>query len=82
MSQITNNKIQIFSKVDLNNGYWQTQLDEASSLLTTFQANKQYTAGQCYHGGLITFSVIFQRKINDNLQNLKEICYIADDITR
>ena len=59
-------KSKIFSKVDLNIGYWQIQLDEASSLLTTFQANEDR-----YRWTRLTFrlkrsSEIFQRKINEN----------------
>ena len=59
-------KSKIFSKVDLNIGYWQIQLNEASSLLTTFQANEDR-----YRWTRLTFrlkrsSEIFQRKINEN----------------
>ena len=35
-------KSKVFSKADLSSGYWHVQLDEESSLLTTFQTTTAY----------------------------------------
>ena len=62
----------IFSKVDLKNGYWQAQLDDESSILTTFQVNEHRYRWTGLPFWLKTSSEIFQRKINENLQMLRK----------
>ena len=70
----------VFSKVGLSNGYWHCELDEASSLLTTFVT----PYGRCRWLRLLfgtnVSSEIFQRKLNENLEGLKGVVCVADDI--
>ena len=66
----------VFSKVDLSNGYWHCELDEASSLLTIF-----VTPYGRYRWLRLPFrSEIFQIKLNENLEGLKGVVCVADDI--
>ena len=66
----------VFSKVDLSNGYWHCELDEASSPLTTFG---RYRWLRLPFGTKVS-SEIFQRKLNENLEGLKGVVCVADDI--
>ena len=69
-----------FSKADLSSGYWHVELDEESSLLTTFQ-----TCFGRYKWLRLPFvtcasAEIFQKKILEALSNLPGVVCIADDV--
>ena len=73
-------KAKVFSKVDLKEGFLQVELDEESSKLTVFQ-----TPWGCYRFHRMPFGItpapkIFQMKLNQNLEGLKGVIKIADDI--
>ena len=70
----------VFSKVDLSNGYWHCELDEASSLLTTFVTPYGRYRWLRLPFGTKVSSEIFQRKLNENLEGLKGVVCVADDI--
>ena len=70
----------VFSTVDLKAGYWHCVLDEESSLLTTFS-----TPYGRYRWLRLPFcpsvsSEIFQKRVNQELEGLKGILDITDDI--
>ena len=70
----------VFSKVDLSNGYWHCELDHTSSLLTTFVTPQgRYRCLRLPFGTKVS-SEIFQRKLNENLEGLKGVVCVADDI--
>ena len=70
----------VFSKVELSNGYWHCELDEASSLLTTFVTPYGRYRWLRLPFGTKVSSEIFQRKLNENLEGLKGVVCVADDI--
>jgi hypothetical protein len=70
----------MFSKLDLKDGFLQIELDEESSKLTTFQ-----TPWGRYRWLRLPFGVApapenFQQKLDQNLEGLKGVYKIADDI--
>jgi hypothetical protein len=70
-----------FSKLDAKAGYWSCKLDEESQLLTTFRS----PLGQRYcflrmPFGLNTSQDDFQRKMDNNLEDLEGVASIADDV--
>ena len=70
----------VFSKVDLPNGYWHCELDEASCLLTTFVTPYGRYRWLRLPFGTKVSSEIFLRKLNESLEGLKGIVCVADDI--
>ena len=70
----------VFSKVDLSNGYWHCELDEASSLLTTFVTRYGRYQWLRRPFGTKVISELFQRKLNESLEGLKGVVCVADDI--
>ena len=69
----------VFSKVDLSNGYWHCELDEASSLLTTFVTPCGRYRWLRLPLGTKVSSENFQRKLNESLEGLKGVVCVADD---
>ena len=67
----------IFSKTDLSSGYWHVEL-EAFSNLTTFQICFGRYRWHQPPFGLNSTVEIFQRKLVEQLQNMKGIIIIAD----
>ena len=66
----------VFSKVDLSNGYWHCELDEASSLLTTF-----VTPYGRYRWSRFPFGTkVSSEKLKESLEGLKGVVCVADDI--
>ena len=59
----------VFSKVDLSNGYWHCELDEGSSLLTTFVTPYGRYRWLRLPFGTKVSSEIFQRKLNENVES-------------
>ena len=69
-----------FSVLDANSGYWQIKLDEASSLLCTFNTpwgRFRYTR---LPFGIKTAGDIFIQEINSILRDIKGVDVVADDI--
>ena len=70
----------VFTKVDLASAFWHLELDEESSVLTTFA-----TPYGCFKWlrlpfGLNVSSEIFQKHLNQELEGLPGVKCIADDV--
>ena len=70
---------QVFTILDMKQGFWHIKLDEQSSLLTTFN-----TPFGCYRWARLPFGIsiapeIFQRKMHELIEGLKGVEVIADD---
>ncbi|GAB1598786.1 hypothetical protein Ahia01_000155800 [Argonauta hians] len=73
-------KSKVFSKADLASGYWHVQLDDSSSMLTTFQTCFGRYRWLRLPFGLSVSSEIFQKKLNQELLGLSGVLCIADDV--
>ncbi|XP_028412151.1 uncharacterized protein K02A2.6-like [Dendronephthya gigantea] len=73
-------KATFLSKVDLAHGYWHCELDEKSSYLTTFITPFRRFRWCRLPFGLKVSAEIFQRKLNECLNNLPGTVCVADDI--
>ena len=62
----------VFTKVDLQNGYWHVQLDEESSLLTTFQTCFGRFRFLQLPFGLNVSAKIFERKIRELFGDMRD----------
>jgi len=70
----------IFSKLDVNSGFWQVPLSENSKLLRTF-----ITPFGCYCYNKLPFEISsapehFQRRMSSLLDSLQEVFCVMDDI--
>ena len=74
------NKVRIFSKLDLRNGFWHCELDEESSLLTTFSTPFGRYRWKKLPFGLSVSSEIFQKRLNMAIEGLNGVKCIADDL--
>ena len=70
----------IFTKSDLSSGYWHVELDEASSSLITIQTCFDRYRWRRQPFGLNSAAEIFQRKLVEQFQDMKDIIIIADDL--
>lgn len=70
----------IFSKADLKEGFLQVELDDESSKLTTFQTPWGRYRYHRMPFGISPAPEIFQAKLDQNLEGLKGVYKIADDI--
>ena len=69
-----------FTKADLASDYWHVELDDESSMLTTFQTcHGQYRWRRLPFGTKV-LSEIFQKRLLEVLGDLKGVVVIADDI--
>lgn len=73
-------KARIFSVLDAKNGFWQVELDEESSFLTTFNTPFGRYRWKRMPFGISSAPEEYQRRMNEALQNLKGVAVIADDI--
>lgn len=73
-------KARIYSKFDLRNGYWQCELDDESSRLTTFQTPFGRYKWNRLPFGLAVSSEIFQKRLMTALEGLDGTICVADDI--
>ena len=71
----------VFSKADLKDGFLQIELDEESSKLTTFQSPWGRYRWLRLPFGVSPAPEYFQRKFHQNLEGLKGVYDIADDVT-
>ena len=70
----------IFPQVDLTSGYWHCQLDNESSMLTTFQTPFGRYRATRLPFGLSVSSEIFQKRLCQALEGLHGVAAVADDI--
>lgn len=70
----------VFTKVDLQSGYWHCILDEESSNLTTFVTPFGRYKWLRLPFGLNVSSEIFQKRLNTALEGLENVICVADDI--
>ena len=70
-----------FTKFDACHGYWSIVLDEESSLLTTFNSPFGRYWFLCLPFGLVCLQDIFQKKMDQFLEECPGCIRIADDIT-
>lgn len=73
-------KAKVFSKADLKEGFLQVELDEESSILTTFQTPWGRYRWHRMPFGIAPAPEIFQMKLDQNLEGLSGVFKIADDI--
>ena len=73
-------KARVFSKADLKDGFLQIELDEKSSLLTTFQTPWGRYRWRRMPFGICPAPEYFQQKLNQNLEGLMGVYKIADDV--
>ena len=69
-----------FTKADLASGYWHVELDDESSMLTTFQICHGLYRWRRLPFGTKVSSEIFQKRLLEVLGDLKGVMVIADDI--
>ena len=70
-----------FTKLDAHHGYWSIVLDEESSLLTTFNIPFGRYCFLCLPFGLVCSQDIFQKKMDQFLEECPGCIRITDDIT-
>lgn len=73
-------KARIFSLLDASNGYWQVELDDESSYLTTFNTPFGRYRWLRMPFGLCSASEEYQRRMMEILDGLQGIIVVADDI--
>ena len=74
------NGAQVFSKLDLNNGYHQLMLHQDSRFITTFTTHMGLRRYKRLSFGINAASEIFQNAIYQSLHGLKGTINISDDI--
>ena len=72
--------VKVFSLADCKEGFFQCKLDNESSLLTTFQTPWGRYRWMRMPFGISPAPEIFQQRLDQNLEGLKGIFKIADDI--
>ena len=70
-----------FTKLDAHHGYWLIVLDQESSLLTTFNSPFERYHFLCLPFGLVCSQDIFQKKMDQFLEECQGCIGIADGIT-
>ena len=70
-----------FTKLNTHHGYWSIVLDEESSLFTTFNSPFGRYHFLCLPFGLVCSQVIFQKKMDQFLEECPRCIGITDDIT-
>ena len=70
----------VFSKLDAKNGYWSVELDESSSLLTTFNTPFGRYRYLRMPFGLVMSQDVFQRKMDQILEECPGTIGIADGV--
>ena len=70
----------VFSKADLSSRFWHVQLDEKSSLLTTFQTCFGRYRRLRLPLGTSVSSEIFQKKLPEAFDGLAGVVSVADDV--
>ena len=73
-------KAKCFSICDITSGYWHIQLDEESSLLTTFATHMGRFRWQRLPFGVSVAPELFQERLEGAIAGLKGVCTIVDDM--
>ena len=73
-------KARVFSIVDVASGFWHVELDESSSLLTTFSTPFGNFRWKRLPFGIATAPELFQMRLDAAINKLKGIAPIVDDI--
>lgn len=73
-------KAKVYSSFDLRNGYWHVLLDEASSLLTSFDSPYGRFKYSRLPFGTNVSSEMFQRRLFQAIGDLQGVLAIADDV--
>ena len=73
-------RAKVFSVCDVKNGYWHVQLDEESSLLTTFATPTGRYRWRRLPFGVATAPELFQAKMDRAMAGLKGVSTIVDDM--
>ena len=69
-----------FSKLDLNQGYHQLELDESSRKFTVFSTHRGLFKYKRLNFGVNAAAEIFQNKIRKSLEGLEGVLNISDDL--
>ena len=70
----------VFSKLDLNAGYHQLELDEASRYITTFSTHIGLQRYKRLNMGVTAAAEIFQNTLSDKLKDIPGVMNVSDDI--
>lgn len=73
-------RAKVFSVCDVQNGYWHVELNEESSLLTTFATPQGRYRWKRLPFGLSTAPEIFQAQMDSAISGLKGVSTIVDDM--
>ena len=73
------NGAKLFSVFDASNGFWQVELDEESSMLTTFNTPFRRYCWKRMPFGINSAPEVWQRRMREHIEGLKGVEVIADD---
>lgn len=74
------NGAKIFSKLDMNAGYHQIELEEQSRYITTFTTHVGLRRYKRLNFGISSAAEIFQQTVSESLQGLQGVKNMSDDI--
>lgn len=74
------NGSKVFSKLDLNEGYYQLELDSESRLITTFSTHAGLRRYKRMSFGINSAAEVFQDEIRQVLINICNVMNVSDDI--
>ena len=73
------NGAKLFSVFNASNGFWQVELDEESSMLTTFNTPFGRYRWKRMPFGINSAPEVWQRRMREHIEGLKGVEVIADD---
>ena len=69
----------VFTVLDVRKGFWHVELDEPSSILTTFNTPFEHYRWKRMPFGICSAPEVFQRRMHELIEGLKGVEVIADD---